>query len=68
MRALHLFLLDNAKTGESKLKEPMTNLAQVWIHGIVEELHGELVAPQKNRVRIMPLGVQACAEVIQRCL
>jgi hypothetical protein len=51
-----------------KIKEPVTNLAQVGIHGIVEELHGKLVAPQKNRVRIMLLGLQARAEVIQRCL
>jgi hypothetical protein len=48
--------------------EPSTNLAQVWVRGIVEELHWKLIATQKHRVRIMLLGLQARAEVIQRCL
>jgi hypothetical protein len=48
--------------------EPSTNLAQVWVRGIVEELHWKLIATQKHRVRIMLLGLQARAEVIQGCL
>jgi hypothetical protein len=45
-----------------------TNLAQVWVRGIVEELHWKLIATQKHRVRIMLLGLQARAEVVQRRL
>ncbi len=45
-----------------------TNLAQVWVRGIVEELHGKLIATQKHGVRVMLLGLQARAEVIQRRL
>jgi hypothetical protein len=45
-----------------------TNLAQVWVRGIVEELHWKFIATQKHRVRIMLLGLQARTEVIQCCL
>jgi hypothetical protein len=45
-----------------------TNLAQVWVRSIVDELHGKLIATQKHRVRIMLLGLQARAEVVQSCL
>jgi len=48
--------------------ELSTNLAQVWVRGIVEELHRKLIATQKHRVRVMLLGLQARAEVVQRCL
>jgi len=41
-----------------------TNLAQVWVRGIVEELHGKLIATQKHRVRVMLFGLQASAEVV----
>jgi hypothetical protein len=45
-----------------------THLAQVWVRGIVDELHGKLIAAQKHRVRVVLLGLQARAKVIQRCL
>lgn len=63
-----LSLIRHCRDGFENKEELVTNLSQVGIRGVVKELHGKLVAPQKDRVRIVLLGLQARAEVIQRRL
>jgi len=54
----------DARCIETDLYEPC-----VGVRGIVEKLHGRLVASQKYRVvRVMLLCLQARSEVIQSCL
>ena len=68
MGALY-FVWSDARDGIVIGAEPSeTHLAHVWVRGIVDELHGKLIATQKHRIRVVLLGLQARAKVIQRCL
>jgi len=58
-RALRMVWSKNIRCIEADLYEPC-----VGVRGIVEELHGKLVASQKHRVRVMLLHLQVRSEVI----
>lgn len=44
------------------------HLADVGVGSIIQESHWKLVAAKEDRVRIMLLARQACAEMVQRLL